>query len=895
MSLKSRATALLRNLLRSDRVEGEIDAELRATLDLLAAEKTRAGMGPDEARRAAAIQLGGLEPVKEQVREVKAGASIELLLQDLRYAVRTLRRTPMFAFTAALSLGIGIAGNVVVFSVADAFLFRFPSGIASPDGLVEVARTDSGQGGGNYSGEGFDTFSYPNYLDYRARQTVFEGLAAYHVGGLARFGLGLGNEAVPVPGAYVSGNFFDVLGVHMALGRGFLPEDERLDHPNTVAVISHRLWQTQFNGTPDIAGRSVRLNGRPFTIIGVTDAAFKGYTIDDQHLWVPITAYPDGDDLRRVALRGRQWLMGIGRLKSGVTSEQARDEMSRIGQALQREFPDDNRRHGLAVASAGVIPVEIRGVMTRFIALLSALVGLVLLIACFNATGMLLARGVTRAPELGMRLALGAARTRVVRLLVLESLMVSLAGAIVGLGVAWDVIHLVNRAIPLVPNFALSVDLFIDWRAIAFSVGLAVLTGLASGLGPALAATRVELAATLTRDRTGGAPRLRARSIFVVAQVALSVLLVVCALLLTRSIRHATQIDPGFRVAGVEVIGLNHRLGGYDPERGRLFADALMARIENLPGLEAAASARVVPLTMEREGGRFWLPGETGTDRAIDGSQNIVTPGFFRTLGLELIAGRNFDPTDRAGAPAVTIVNETLARRAWHGESAIGKRILVGARRFPIEVVGVVRDAKYRTIGEDPTPFFYVPAAQRYEPISWILVRSTGQSRQSLIPQVRAVIREMEPNLPVVQAGTLAEMTAFTLFPQRLAAWLAAIVSTIGIFLAALGVYGIAAYNASLRTREIGIRVALGAVRAQVLQLILGHAGRLAAVGIAFGVVAAGLATGLLEGMLYGVHPLDFISFAGGAIVFGLLALVASLIPAWRAASVNPVDALRAQ
>jgi predicted permease len=882
----------LRNLLRGNRIERELDAELRATLDLLTSEKMRAGMRPDDARRAAALELGGLEPVKEQVREVKAGASIELLLQDLRYALRTLRRAPMFAFTAALSLGIGIAGNAVVFSVADAFLFRYPSGIASPVDLVEVARSDSGEGGGIYSGEGFDTFSYPNYLDYRARQTVFDGLAAYHVGGLARFGLGLGDEAVPVPGAYVSANFFDVLGVQMARGRGFLPEDERLDHPNTVAVISHRLWQTQFNATPDIVGRSVRLNGRPFTIIGVTDASFKGYTIDDQRLWVPITAYPDGDDLRRVGLRGRQWLMGIGRLKRGVTIEQARDEMSRIGQALRREFPDENRRHGLAVASAGAIPVDIRGVMTRFVALLSALVGLVLLIACFNATGMLLARGVTRAPELGMRLALGAARARVVRLLVLESLSISLAGAIVGLVMAGAVIGVVERAIPLLPNFALSIDLVIDWRVMAFSVGLAVLTGLASGLGPALAATRVELAATLNRDRTGGAPRLRARSIFVVAQVALSVLLVVCALLLTRSIRHATQIAPGFRVAGVEVIGLNHRLGGFDTERGRLFADALMARIQNLPGLEAAASARVVPLTMEREGGRFWLPGELGTDRAIDGSQNIVTPGFFRTLGLELVAGRNFDQTDRADAPAVAIVNETLARRAWRSESAVGKRILVGARRFPIEVVGVVRDAKYRTIGEGPTPFFYVPAAQRYEPISWILVRPTGQS---LIPQVRAVIREMEPNLPVVQAGTLADMTAFTLFPQRLAAWLAAIVSTIGIFLAALGVYGIAAYNASLRTREIGIRVALGAVRAQVLQLILRHAGRLAAVGIAFGVFAAGLATGMLEGMLYGVRPLDLISFAGGAIVFGALALVASLIPAWRAASVNPVDALRAQ
>jgi predicted permease len=892
VSLLSRAAALWRNLTRSDRVERDLDAELHATFDLLVDEKTRAGMRPDEARRASAIELGGLEPMKERVREIKAGASIASLLQDVRYAARTLRRTPMFALTAALSLGIGIAGTAVVFSVADALLFRPPSGIANLSRLAEVGRTDSGDGGGAYSGEGFDTFSYPNYLDYRARQTVFDGLAAYHVGGLARFGLGLGEDAVSVPGAYVSANFFDVLGVQMTRGRGFLPEDERLDRPTTVAVISYRLWQTQFEGTPDIIGRAVRLNGRPFTIVGVTQANFKGYTVDDQRLWVPITAYPDGDDLRRVALRGRQWLMGIGRLKPGVTIEQAGDEMSRIGQALQREFPDENRRHGVGVASAGALPVDIRRVVTRFVALLSALVGLVLLIACFNATGMLLARGVTRAPELGMRLALGAARVRVIRLLVVESLSVSLAGAIVGLGVAWGALRLVEHTIPLIPHLALSIELGIDWRVIAFSIGLALLTGLASGLGPALAATRVELASTLNRDRAGAAPRLRARSIFVVAQVALSVLLVVCALLLTRSIRHATQIDPGFRVAGVEVIGLNHRLGGYDADRGRAFADALMARIQSLPGLEAAAAARVVPLTMEREGGRFWLPSEFGSDRAIDGSQNIVTPGFFRTIGLELVAGRNFDETDRADAPAVAIVNETLARQAWRGETAIGKRILVGASRRPVDVVGVVRDAKYRTIGESPTPFFYVPAAQRYEPIAWILVRPTGPS---LIPQVRAAIRDMDPNLPVVQAGPLADLTAFTLFPQRLAAWLAAIVSAIGIFLAALGVYGIAAYNASLRTREIGIRVALGAVRGQVLQLILGHAGRLASAGIAFGLGAAALATGLLEGLLYGVRPLDPLSFAGGAIVFAALALIASLIPAWRAASANPVEALRAQ
>ena len=892
MSVYSRLASLWRNLTQRARVERDLDDELRAALDLLVTEKIRRGMPPEDARRAAALELGGFDVVKEQVRDARAGAGLESLLQDLRYAARTVRRAPIVALTGALSLGIGIAGNAVVFSLADAYLFRDQPGIANPDRLAEVGRTDSSGGAVPVEDGGFDTFSYPNYLDYRARQTVFDGLAAYHVGGLAQFGLGTGDEAVPVPGAYVSANYFDVLGVPMARGRAFTPADERLESPSAVVVISHRLWQTQFDGAPDIVGRTVRLNGRPFTIVGVANAAFTGYSLEDQRLWVPITAYPDGDDLGRVAQRGRQWLMGIGRLKAGVSLEQAGADLARIGRDLEREFPDDNRRHGVGVGTAGTLPVDSRSIVSRFVGLLFALVGLVLLIACFNAAGMLLARGVARAPELGIRLALGAERGRVIRLLVAESLIVSLGGAVVGVALAWVALDLVVGAIPYMPNLSISVELGVDWRVTLFSFVLAAATGVACGVAPAWTATRLELASTIGRDRIGSAPRLRARSAFVVAQVALSVLLVVCALLLARSIRNAAHIDPGFRVDGLEVVGLDLRLGGYDEARGRVLAEELMARIERLPGLEAAASARVVPLTRESEGGRFWLPGEEGPERAFDGRQNIVTRGFFRTLGLQFLEGRNFEASDRAGAPAVAIVNETLARQAWPGKSAVGKRILVGRSRYPIDVIGVVRDSKYRTIGESPTPFFYVPAAWRYEPVTWILMRPTGPS---LLPRVRDVLREMDRNLPVRQATTLSELTAFTLFPQRLVTWLTGIVATTGVFLATLGIYGIAAYNASLRTREIGIRVALGAVHGQAVRLILGQTGRLALAGIALGLAAAALATRVLEGMLYGVQPLDPVSFAGGAMLFGTLALVASLIPARRAASVNPVEALRAQ
>jgi predicted permease len=892
MSFYPRLAALWRNMTQRARVERDLDDELRASLDLLIAEKIRRGVPPADARRQAAIELGGVDLVKQQIRDVRAGSSVESLLQDLRYAARTLGRAPVFALTGVLSLGMGIAGNAVVFSLADEYLFRDPPGIANPDRLAEVGRTGGSDGTTPVEDGGFDTFSYPNYLDYRARQSVFDGLAAYHVGGLARFGLGTGTEAVPVPGAYVSANYFDVLGVPMARGRAFVPADERPESPSAVVVISHRLWQTQFDGAQDVIGRTVRLNGRPFSIVGVASPAFTGYGLEDQRLWVPITAYPDGDDLRRVARRGQQWLMGIGRLKANVSLEQARADLGRIGRDLEREFPEDNRRHGVGVEPAGSLPVDGRSIVSRFVGLLFALVGLVLLIACFNAAGMLLARGVARAPELGLRLALGAERGRVIRLLVVESLMVALAGAVVGIALAWSALDFVVRTIPSMPNLDLSVQLGIDGRVTLFSFVLAVATGLACGVVPAWTATRLELSSTIGRERIGSAPRLRVRSVFVVAQVALSVLLVVSALLLARSIRNATHIDPGFRVDGIEVVGLDLRLGGYDESRGRILLEELMARIERLPGQGGAASARVVPLTREREGGRFWLPGEEGAERAIDGSQNIVTGGFFRTLGLELLAGRNFETSDRVGAPFVAIVNETLARRAWPGQSAVGKRILVGRSRYPVDIIGVVRDAKYRTVGEPPTPFFYVHAAQRYESIQWILMRPTGPS---LVPRVRQIVRELDRNLPVRQTATLSELSAFTLFPQRLVAWLTGIVAVTGLFLATLGVYGIAAYNASMRTREIGIRVALGAVHAQAIRLIVGQTGRLALAGIAIGLSAAALVTGLLEGMLYGVRPLDPVSFAGGAVLFGALALLASLIPARRAASVNPVEALRAE
>jgi predicted permease len=827
---------------------------------------------------------------------------MDTLRQDLFHASRTLRKTPSFAIVAVLSLAIGIGGTAAVFSVADAVLLRPLAGIADSDRLVDV--------GGTLNGQPIDTMSYPNFADLRDRNTVFQGVAAYRPVAEA-FGFAVDGTSHQVFGRVVSGNYFDVVGVGMALGRALTSDDDRIGSPRASLVLSHSFWQSRFNRDPSVVGRIVRLNGVRFTIVGVAAPGFTGTSVAFADMWLPIAMQPvlnavgDTAPLAQLgpagALTSRLgvWMVAIGRLKPGVTLTQARDEVSRIGRDLQREYPNENRGRSIGVAPTKPIPAAGRLPAALFIALLFALVFLILLIACTNIGGMLLARGVARSREMSLRLALGASRQRIVRLLITESVLVSVTGACIGVWVALALVESLRSLLSVIP-LPVAADLRVDWRVASFAAAIAGMTSLLCGLMPALEMARTDLVTAMRVDPASRGPRrLRLRQTFVVAQMSMSVLLVVTAFLLGRSLLHAGVIDPGFTVANVDVVSFDARLGGYDNQRGAVLIDDVQQRIERLPGVVSAATARTLPLTLAAVGyGPIRLAGQPFDPRsAIFPDWNIVSPRYFDTLHIPLVRGRAFTDADRGGAPEVVIINETLARRLFRERDPIGQTVLhqqgpPPGRTRTLEVVGVARDGKYRTLGEEPRSFAYVPSGQMYNSQVSLLARTTGPS---VLGAMRDVVRQIDSNLPISQGGTMAELTAFGLLPQRIATWFATGVGVIALLLAMIGVYGITSHSVAQRRREIGIRIALGALRRHVVGMTMVQAVTLTAISAGIGLAIAAAVAQLLTGLLYGVTALDPISYGGAAMTLAIVAVMASVIPARRAASIDPVDALRAE
>jgi predicted permease len=814
-------------------------------------------------------------------------------LQDLRYAVRLLRRNPLFPLTAVLSLAIGIGANTTIFTIANALLFKPPLGVADASRLVDVGRSQDGQG--------FDNGSYSNYLDIRARNTVFSGIYAYRLGPEP---MSLrGKDGVErIYGEMVSTNYFNVLGTPPHIGRLFTSDDSEQPAATPLAVLSHRFWMRRFNGDPAIVGQTLVLNGRPFMVIGVTPEGFHGTTVLTSDLWVPVNMVGElASRLPPAILTSREsaWLVMGARLKPGVTVGQAQAELANIGRALEQEFPDANRGKGLRVVASSPVPGD-GAPVAAFMAVLMAIVMLVLAIACANVAGVLLARATTRRREIAVRLAIGAGRGRLIRQMLVESTLLFLIGGSGGLVLARLMTGALLSLLPAVP-LPIDVTLALDGRAVVFTLTLSLVAAILSGLAPAFHASRAEVVGALKSDTQGGPERIWLRHAFVVSQVALSIVLVVGAGLFARALQRASEIDPGFDPHGVELATLDLSLGGYTADTGRVFARELIRRVRETPGVQAAALSAVMPLGDRGIGlGGLAVPGVELRNgrRFFDVDWNVITPGYFATMKMALLTGRDFSDADREGTPSVVIVNETAARQWWPRQDALGKTLLqeTGRPDAPdavrtLTVVGVARDSKYRNLGEDPRPFVYVPIQQQY--LSRTVIAARSAHGQRLAGELRALLASMNPNLPIVQALTFDAYSQLGLLPQRIAASVAGSLGLVGVLLAAIGIYGVTAYMVSSRTREIGIRMALGAERASVVRMVLRQGLTLTMIGAAIGLAVAAAASRLLGSLLFGVGATDPLTFIGSTLLFFVVGAAACYVPARRATAIGAMDALR--
>jgi len=840
------------------------------------------------------------------------GVMMKSLWQDLRYAARMLWKTPGFTAIAVLSLALGIGANTSIFSFVNAVLLRALP-IAEPERLVFV-----------FNGSQSDPYNvspYPDYVDYRDRNEVFSDLAAYSGISLS---LNSNDQVEQISGLIVTGNYFDVLGVRAAAGRTFLPEEDKTPGAHPAAVISHGLWQRRFAGDANAVGKQLLLNGQSFTVVGIAPANFNGAEAGQTNdIYVPMmmqavvrpprSGYSGEMNPDLLGRRNAGWLNMIGRLKDGVSFERAQAEMTTLAKQLEQAYPETNREE-----TATLFPVTKgdplqRGTLLSVAGLLTAVVGLVLLIACANVANLLLARASARRKEISIRLALGASRWRLIRQLLTESVLLSLLGGAVGLLLAVWLVDALQSYSPPGNFFPVAFDFSLDSSVLGFTLLLSLLTGVIFGIAPALQASNPDLVHAL-KDETVALPGrgsrgfrgFNLRNLLVVAQVALSLVLLISAGLFLRSLGQAQRIDPGFNPEKVLVMPLNIHLLRYTKTQGQEFYRQVIERVEAMPGVESATFSRTPPLSGASRQSSVLIEGQDGPNRtrnsegtgAPDEDPNltfvsVVNLKYFQTMNIPLLRGRDFTAQDREGAPGVVIVNETFVRRYFPNQDPAGKRLSLSGARGPwLEVVAVARDGKYVTLGEASAPMVYQSLLQRHETGMTMLVR-TGGEPANFVAGVRREMQSIEKNLPITNIRPMTELLSNSLFPARMGAMLLGVFGLLALVLAAIGLYGVMSYSVARRTREIGVRLALGAQRDDVLRLVLREGMTLVAIGILLGLVGAFAVTRLLASFLYGVSTTDPLTFAGIAVFLAFIALVANFIPARRATKVDPMVALR--
>jgi predicted permease len=811
---------------------------------------------------------------------------MENLIQDVRYAARVMLKSPILSSLAILSLALGIGANTTIFSVTNALLLQTLP-VQEPDRLLGLFTTDK-------KNPGFNPVSHANWKDYRKQADLFEGILGYD---WTPMSLKTTGEAQRVFGQLVSGNYFELLGVKAALGRTFGPAEDEVLGRDPVVVLSHGFWTRHCGADPGMIGRTLTLNAATFTVVGVAPEAFTGLDVGVRpEVWVPMA-------MNRQVKTGTNWyeerrglfVFTVGRLRPGVTRAQAQAQLSAIAEHLEKDYPDDNRGRGITVVpirEAQVNP-NARGGVVAATSLLMTVVSLVLLIACANVSNLLLGRALKRRREIAVRLAIGATRGRLVRQLLTESLALALPAAALGLLIAhWARGALLGLLPPFPLTLALHLDL--DTRVFLFTLAVALASGVLFGLLPALQASRPDVVEALKdQDRAGSAAHrsFGARDFLVVGQVALSVIALVGAGLFLRSLEATARANPGFEASKLLTVSFDLDLQGYGEERGQAFLRQLEERLRALPGVASVSHAFAGPLSFTLERSVF-LEGGNENDRTLI-AVNTVAPHYFETLGIPIVKGRALNEDDRAGAPKAVVINETMARKFWPDRDPLGQRFhFFGANEPWALVVGVARDAKYAFLGEDPQAYIYEAHDQRYGGGRTLLVRTTTDPEPLLRP-VEGELRQLDPDLPLVAPGTVGRTISDSLWAPRAGASLLGLFGLLALTLAAVGIYSVMSYSVAQRQREIGIRMALGARRSDVLRLVMSRGMAVVAVGLGLGLLLAFALSRLTSTLLVGVSPFDLVSFAGAAFILGSVALLANFLPTRRAASIDPTVALR--
>jgi len=872
------------SLFQKPRLDQELDDELTATLGLMVDEKIRAGVTPREAVRQARMELGGVEQVKESVREQRMGAGLDSVIQDLRYGLRTLRRRPTFTLAAVAILGLGIGATATVLTLVNEIFLQPPPHIVEPDRLFRLHTRPGFGGAGN-----------PDYEYYRDNASTLSGLAAYGGSRAVSYSLGEGRTD-QLDAVFVSDNLFEVLGVHPALGRTFLPEENLTPGTHPVTVLAHHFWARALGADPDVVNRTIDLAGTPYQVLGIAPEGFGAVapTDDQPDAWIPIAMYgalaraKSMNWWERAPGSSSSWLQAIGRLAPGVTFKAAEANLAALGEALEYDMKaDDEGAYHQSQYRYSPRAAETLNALTR---MLLAVVGLVFLVALFNTAVLLLSRATTRGPEMAVRTALGAGRGRLIRQILAETLILGAVGGLLGLLLAYGFSGMAASLLPM----RFSNEFRPDPTVILMTMGLCLLTSVAAGLAPAFQITRGDANGAL-QGRGESASRPRFQSALVIGQVGLSLVLLAGAFLFAGSFWAARTQELGFATEDRLVLQLNLRAMDYGPDRSRVFLQEATQRIRGITGVRGVATTRMIPF----QGDWSWnFEAPPGVQPNMEGNLvftgvNAVGPDYFQVAGIPIVQGRPLGPEDVEGSALSIVINEALAEALWPMQDPLGGALPV-MRDAPFEVVGIAKNANYYELGEDPAPQAYLSLDQRPQYRVHFLIHTSGNAA-GMAPAVQSALREIEPKLVFGWVTTLDSVFEDETDRYQVSAILVAVFSGIALLMVAAGLYGTISFLVARRTREIGVRMALGADRGRVAGEVIWFGLKLASVGVALGLVGAVALRRFTESLLYGIEPTDPLPLVGASLVLLAVTLAATFAPARHATRVDPVEAIRTE